>query len=224
MTVSIFRELLLFFAVIYFVMASNCDFNCCANKRDHEKSKNAHENCKLGCHIQSLSGLFCNITASCRGDEPWSTMSPPPTKSPYDEKRRYNDLNKCIKSCPKVVKLNTQPSRCHDKCCDVLKLPGENRLRDPNACCDGVPHVDVDTVDPGNVLDCMTSNTTCNDRGYKMLLRSNKTVCVDLGSVSPILGANTGYSGGCWGLQGKDAKDPNEHSSVDFLINFYTDD
>ncbi|ARF02678.1 SWPV1-071 [Shearwaterpox virus] len=190
----------------------SCGFNCCYYKNKHEKSSNNNDNCRLKCHLLSLSAVIYNIT---------NTYSVPSNFSGLSDNSTLDALNKCIKECPDVQYTSYQYN-CDKKCCEDYHLPGERRLNDPDACCDGVNMTDVSSLDYHNVLDCSTSNSTCSKKGYRFLLRGNRTVCVSLDSKSPLYGANYGYDDGCSGLYGESGSDKKRNDDYkDRMIEHY---
>ncbi|AAR83429.1 CNPV083 CC chemokine-like protein [Canarypox virus] len=175
---------------IYCKHPLTCSFYCCYFKYKHESSSNANTNCKLSCHLQSLSGVIYNIT---------NTYMQPSNFSGLSDNSTLDALNKCIKQCPDVM-YQSYDYYCDDKCCKEYTLPGKRRTDNPDACCDNVTMVNIKTVNPSDVMDCMVSNSTCNTKGYNLLLKGNRTYCASLDSSSPDIGADYGFEGGCRSL------------------------
>ncbi|QRM15359.1 CC chemokine-like protein [Mudlarkpox virus] len=196
---------------IYCKHPLNCGFYCCYYKYKYESTRNANDNCKLKCHLLSLSGVIYNIT---------SNYSVPKDFSGLSDNSTLKALDKCISQCPEV-QHSSYIFRCNDDCCKDYNLPGERRSNDPKACCDSLNMTDIKTVDRSSVIDCMVSNSTCDSKGYNLLLKGNKTVCATLDSISKPLGADFGFDGGCPGLYGKSDKSSYKTPFLEQMLEYY---
>ncbi|ARF02780.1 SWPV1-206 [Shearwaterpox virus] len=192
---------------IYFYIYSSvscvrpaCNKRCCDEAKVYNEKVRNRELCRLKCYLcYFLSMIHITVDASITG-----------YLCNNSSINTQDNLDECLQKCHEIP-----PKGCKKECCDQRDMILTRRRDDPDACCEGHKHVNVDDINDEDVIDCRVSSSNCKDQGFLILYSDNSTVCVSKDSKSNgELGHDFGYSDECWQLD--------EYSS-DPRKNFWTE-
>ncbi|UOX38719.1 viral CC-type chemokine [Finch poxvirus] len=162
-----------------------CDKRCCDNAKVYDKKIQERELCRFKCYMKYvLEELKCN------SNEDALLQCFKKTNNNMPEK-----LEECLKKCPGIP-----PEGCKKTCCNQRDLIIERRKNDPKACCDGHNQVKNRKVRKNHVIDCRTSDPSCNEKGYLLLYPDNTTACLPSDASNTDLGSDFPHSDECWQL------------------------